>query len=389
MTMITAENDKKQLVAITKLKPWDRNPRGIDKNGFERLKRQLTKHGQFKPLIITPEGIVIGGNMRYRAYLELGTTELWVSIVEPKSEEEKVAIALADNDRAGNYDDQALAELVSELPELNLEDYHIDLGRTLSLQDLLNRFAPTEEDDFDTEAALKDIVEPTTKRGDIYTLGNHRLMCGDATEVADVEKLMGGVKADLLLTDPPYGIGEAAGKNKSRGELAVSKDYGNDKWDNEIPDETAFINMMQYSDNQIIFGGNYFVEYLRNSMCWLVWDKDNGESDFADVELAWTSFNKAARLYKWTWSGMIREGKREEHVHPTQKPTGLFVKILKDYSTSGQSILDLFGGSGSTLIACEQTDRICYMCELDCKYCDVIIKRWETLTGMKAELKQA
>jgi len=243
--MITAENDKKQLVAITKLKPWDRNPRGIDKNGFERLKRQLTKHGQFKPLIITPEGIVIGGNMRYRAYLELGTTELWVSIVEPKSEEEKVAIALADNDRAGNYDDQALAELVSELPELNLEDYHIDLGRTLSLQDLLNRFAPTEEDDFDTEAALKDIVEPTTKRGDIYTLGNHRLMCGDATEVADVEKLMGGVKADLLLTDPPYGIGEAAGKNKSRGELAVSKDYGNDKWDNEIPDETAFINMMQ------------------------------------------------------------------------------------------------------------------------------------------------
>jgi len=385
MTPKFAESD---YWAIEKLKLWDKNPRSIKDDRFNELKTRLKRQGQIKPLLITKQGIVIGGNMRLRAMTELGWDKVWVSVTEAVTDKEIFDLALTDNEEFGYYEKEQLAELAMalHLTPLELQSYELNLGKTTTLDLVLDEFQPTPEEDEVPE--VDEVNEPESRLGEVYQLGRHRLMCGDATKVADVELLMSGSKADMVFTDPPYGIGEAAGKNKSRGKLAVPKDYGDDKWDDEIPDETAFINMMQYSDNQIIFGGNYFVEYLTNSPCWLVWDKNNGETDFADVELAWTSFNKAARLYKWTWQGMIREGQREDRLHPTQKPTGLLVKILKDYSTSGQSVLDLFGGSGSTLIACEQTNRICYMSELDPKYCDVIRKRYYKHTFGELDSKQ-
>ena len=143
------------------------------------------------------------------------------------------------------------------------------------------------------------------------------------------------------------------------------------------------------TDNQIIFGGNYFTDFLTPSRCWIVWDKQVAGS-FADGELAWTSFDKNLKIYSFMWSGMRREGSREvegvKRVHPTQKPVGMLSKILTDFTKETDTVLDCFGGSGSTLIACEQTGRQCFMCELDPHYCDVIIARWEKLTGKKAEL---
>ena len=145
--------------------------------------------------------------------------------------------------------------------------------------------------------------------------------------------------------------------------------------------------MKDVSDNQIIFGGNYFTDFLSPKACWVVWDKEN-TGNFADVELAWTSFDKGAKLYRWQWNGMVRKGDREtelvKRVHPTQKPVGMLGAILQDFTKDGTIILDLFGGSGSTLIACEQLGRKCRMMELDPHYCDVIIARWEKLTGQKA-----
>ena len=141
------------------------------------------------------------------------------------------------------------------------------------------------------------------------------------------------------------------------------------------------------SEDQIIFGGNYFTDFLPPSSCWLVWDKEN-TGNFADAELAWTSFDKAVRLYRWMWNGMSRKGDHKTEgrarVHPTQKPVGMLAEILKDFSEEDDLILDCFGGSGSTLIACEQLNRQCRMMELDPHYCDVIIQRWENLTGEKA-----
>ena len=145
----------------------------------------------------------------------------------------------------------------------------------------------------------------------------------------------------------------------------------------------------QYSANQIIFGGNYFTDFLPPSRCWIVWDKQNSGS-FADAELAWTSFDKVVKLYRFMWNGLIREGNRNiegiTRLHPTQKPVGMLGYILQDFSKEGGEILDTFGGSGSTLIACEQLKRKCFMAELDPHYCDIILERWETITGGKAEL---
>ena len=143
------------------------------------------------------------------------------------------------------------------------------------------------------------------------------------------------------------------------------------------------------SDNQILFGGNYYTDFLPVSRCWVVWDKDN-TGNFADAELAWTSFDKGVKLYKWTWNGLVRQGERKaegvKRVHPTQKPVGMIGNIIKDFTEEGESVLDGFGGSGSTLIACEQLNRRCFMAELDPHYIDIIIDRWEQYTGEKAIL---
>ena len=169
----------------------------------------------------------------------------------------------------------------------------------------------------------------------------------------NVMRLMDDKSVDLILTDPPYGIGEAAGKNKSRGNMAVAKDYGDLEWDNAIPSKAYFDEIMRVSKHQVIFGGNYFVEHLRNSSCWIVWDKDNGENDFADCELAWCSFSSAVRRLKLRWNGMLQQDmKNKEHrIHPTQKPVRLFEWILEKYAEPGWKIMDPFLGSGSTAIA--------------------------------------
>jgi site-specific DNA-methyltransferase (adenine-specific) len=202
----------------------------------------------------------------------------------------------------------------------------------------------------------------------------NRVYCGDALE------LMRGLpdnSVDLCLTDPPYGIGEANGKNKSRGCLATAKDFGCLDWDNSIPGRNYFEEMLRVSKNQIIFGGNYFIEYLHNSPCWIVWDKDNGDTDFADCELAWTSFTSAVRRFKWRWQGMLQQDMRnkETRVHPTQKPVKLGVWILKNYSQPGDVILDCFCGSGSFLVAAAQTGHPWIGIDISPTYCKLAEER--------------
>lgn len=185
---------------------------------------------------------------------------------------------------------------------------------------------------------------------------------------------------DLILTDPPYGL-DIHNKNITRGGVTISKDYGLIDWDKTTPSKEIFNEIRRVSRNQIIFGGNYFSEHLANSSCWLVWDKDNGASSFADCELAWTNFKSAVRIYKYRWNGMLQADMRnkEERLHPTQKPVRLFTAILQDYAKSGMKIFDPFIGSGTTAIACESLGLEWCGCELEPSYIEIANNRLKSV----------
>ena len=177
---------------------------------------------------------------------------------------------------------------------------------------------------------------------------------------------------DLLCTDPPYGIGEARGRNKSRSKLAKSKDYGDAAWD-DAPPESWLLDMLRARSRfQIIFGGNYFS--LPPSNCWLVWDKENGENDFADCELAWTNFPSAVRRKRHRWHGMLREG-NEERLHPTQKPLAVMSWALSLCPERPATVIDPFMGSGTTLRACKDLGIRCVGIEREERYCEIAAQR--------------
>lgn len=190
----------------------------------------------------------------------------------------------------------------------------------------------------------------------------------------DCKNLLMGMRCDLLLTDPPYGIGESAAKNRSRGTLARPTDYGTDDWDKSTRDEEIKL-ALQRTKNAIIFGGNYYD--LPPSSCWLVWDKENGQSDFADCELAWTNFKSAVRLFRYRWAGMLQGNmaKKEIREHPTQKPLPLIKWCIENYSKQDDWILDPFMGSGTTLRAAKDLGRKAIGIEIEEKYCEIAAKR--------------
>lgn len=181
---------------------------------------------------------------------------------------------------------------------------------------------------------------------------------------------------DLVLTDPPYGIGESAGRNKSRSKMAVSKDYGNASWDDAPPDKETINLAIAAGRSAIVFGGNYFA--LPASPCWLVWDKDNGATDFADCELAWTNLEIAVRRIRWRWQGMLQEhgGKHKElRQHPTQKPLAVMKWCIERVPGNPQSIIDPFMGSGTTLRAAKDLHRKAIGIEIDERYCEIAANR--------------
>jgi DNA modification methylase len=235
-----------------------------------------------------------------------------------------------------------------------------------------------EDDNFEEPETIEtDIV-----LGDLFEIGEHRLLCGDSTDSDSVARLMDGEKADMVFTDPPYGINVVQGDSVGGNKLAKANSYSEIIGDDTTDTAREFYNtcISLGMENFIIWGGNYFTDFLTPSMCWIVWDKEN-TGNFADVELAWTSFDKGAKLYKWQWNGMIRKGDKniegKTRVHPTQKPVGLFGDIFNDFQF--KICFDGFLGSGSTMVASHQLKRKCYGMELDPKYCQVIIDRMKKL----------
>lgn len=372
--------------SLSEIRPYENNPRKNDA-AVEYVANSIREFGWKVPIVIDKDGVIIAGHTRYKAAKKLGMKTAPCIMADDLTEDQVKAYRLADN-KVGEFAEWDFDALEQELDgiELDMSEFGFETEDEEEPAEIVEDEAPEE-------------VETRCKLGDLWQLGNHRLICGDSTDVNVIDKLMDGAKADLLLTDPPYGIDVVKG-NKIGGDKAFGKVGGGNivkskTYSAIIGDDTTETARANYgvaltcTDNQIIFGGNYFTDFLPPSRCWIVWDKQN-TGNFADAELAWTSFDRGVKLYHFMWNGLCREGSRDvegkTRVHPTQKPAGMLGEILNDFSDESDSVLDCFGGSGSTLIACEQLNRKCYMCELDPHYCDVIIKRWENLTGKKAVL---
>lgn len=370
-----------QNIKTSLLIPYDRNTKKHDKTQINNVAESIKQYGFVQPIVIDKDNVVVIGHCRLLAAKQLKMKEVPCVCVEDLTGEQVKALRIVDN--KSNESEWDLDILPDELAELDLSDFDFDFG--IEDEEEKTEIVEDEAPEVDEDA------EPIAKLGDIWQLGRHRLMCGDSTDKATVELLMDGKKADLLLTDPPYGIdygGLLKGKGDGHGGADKNgwKSYDAPTWDKERPNENAFLLLLSLTENQIIWGGNYFADILPPKMCWLVWDKGQRDFSLADGELAWTSFDKALRIKSYSRALANRENK----VHPTQKPIELLRWCIEDIAERNMervnTVLDLFGGSGSTLIACEQLDRTCYMMELDEKYCDVIIKRWENLTGEKAVL---
>lgn len=375
----------------------ERNPRLIKDAAFKRLVKSLKETPDLfkaRPLLCsdrTGRLIILGGNMRYLAAKELEYAEVPVIVMAGLSEDQEKAIIIRDNGTFGEWD---FSVLTSEWSDLPLEDWGVELSKGW-----LSGAGEIMEDGFDAQAEADKIVEPVTQAGDIWLLGKHRIMCGDSTKKEDVDRLMGSQQGGLLLTDPPYGIHIVGKVDKTTGKGQIGS--GGKKYSPIVGDETTETAKKIYRLSQeigirnvILWGGNYFTDFLPPSPCWIIWDKrvETSSNNFADCEIAWTSFTSPARMYRQIWNGYTREGKRDvegsKRVHPTQKPVGLFAFCIHDYSEAGKIILDLFLGSGPALIAAEQLDRVCYGMEIDPIYCDVICKRWKDFTGESPIRKQ-
>lgn len=371
-----------KLVKLSEIKSNPNNPRIIKDDKFRKLVKSIQefpKMLEIRPVVVNADMIVLGGNMRLKACKEAGLKEVPVIFADDLTEDEQKQFIIKDNVGFGEWDWDMIA---NEWDAEQVEEWGLDIPE-FSIKEELE----AEEDDYE----IPDEVQTDIVLGDLFEIGDHRLLCGDSTCSDTVAKLMNGEKADMVFTDPPYGIkvvqnkkvgGDKAFGNVGGNNIVKAKEYAEIIGDDTTETAKEFFQTCQSLgfENYIIWGGNYFTDFLEPSMCWIVWDKEN-TGNFADVELAWTSFKKGAKLYKWQWNGMIRKGDKQiegkSRVHPTQKPVGLFGDIFKDFPF--EICYDGFGGSGSTMVATHQIKKKCFMIEMSPEYCQVIVDRMKKL----------
>ena len=373
-----------KIAKVDDLIPYALNSRTHSDAQVAQIAASIREFGFTNPVLIDEKNNLIAGHGRILAARKLSMDAVPAVVVSGLDDRKRRALVIADNKLALNagWDEEAL--------RVELEDLAADFGELMGfsedeLVDLLKQEASeglTDEDEV-PEAP----EQPVTVEGDVWILGRHRLMCGDSTSIDAVEKLMAGVSVDCVYTDPPYGINIVKGNKIGGSVLAKVGNYhpiANDD-NTDVAIEAINITQSLSAKVQIIWGGNYYAQSLPNSSCWIVWDKKNGSNNFADCELAWTNQKTAVRKFEHLWNGMIRGSERDQkRVHPTQKPIALAEWCFDEYAKDCETVLDLFGGSGSTLIGCETRNKRGFIMELSAAYCDVIINRWQDFTGQEA-----
>lgn len=404
--------------AIESLIPYARNARTHSPEQVEQIARSIKEFGFLNPVIISANGGILAGHCRVLAAGKLGLKEIPCILETHLTDTQKRAYVLADNQLALNAGwDEELLKI--ELAELQNEDFNLDLlGFSLEeIENLLKQpddpATDAKEDDFD-----EDKTEQRCKKGDVWQLGNHRLMCGDSTSASAVNKLMNGERADIAFTSPPYNMSggfQTSHKQKLYTNDSVYEEYSDDLNDDEYLEflQKALDNCLAHCDD-VLFnigyckgGLNATARLLGNNADKfggaIIWKKHNAFNPVFDVQLGvlanicepiYIFNNKGARkLSHPTWTKneasynlieTVNAASNEfAKVHKATFPVELPFAAVSRFSQ--KSCLDLFGGTGTTLIACEQLNRKCYMMELSEKYCDIILSRWEQLTGKKAK----
>lgn len=433
-------------VEIAKLKPYERNAKQHSKEQVEKIGRSIQELGFLSPCLIDQEMNVIAGHGRIMAAKEIGMTAVPCVFVEGMTEEQRKAYILADN-RLTELGEWDMARVQQELADLADADFDISLtgfDPDLRFDDSMSQIT----DDGWTEMEQDAEEEPRSRVGDIYQLGNHRLMCGDSTDPEMVAELMAGGHADLMVTDPPYNIGlggDESGTAQSTDELSKRRKHQEDGAFllNDNLGEKEFVEFlgkaMTNGKDALREGGAFYVWYatrtteqflegmrkagleVKQILIWVKghftlgrqdyqWQhepclygwKDGAAHYFLDnrkqstviedlmPDLAHMKKDEMAQLLREIYAeeietDVIRESKPNvSELHPTMKPIKLIARQIRNSSREGEAVLDLFGGSGTTLIACEQMNRRCFMMEFDPHYADVIVDRWEKMTGLKA-----
>jgi len=344
------------MIKLTTIKSNPNNPRVIRDEKFKKLVKSIDEFPKMmalRPMVVNEDMVVLGGNMRLKALKELGYKEVpndWIKSAKDLTDDEIKRFIIADNVGFGEHDWEMLANEwdVEELSEWGLDIPGFEIAEELEAK----------EDDFE----VPDEITTDIVLGDLIEIGEHRLLCGDSTDIEKVELLIKEDKCNLL-TDPPYGIKA----NKQTLGSGKKQFHRGEDWDNEVPD---FFYILALIDKAIIWGGNYFTNRLDVTNDWLCWYKKNDGLSFSEFELAWSNIGKNCRLFSHHWGG-------EQKMHPTMKP----IKVMEWCISflDEKPILDIFSGSGSTMAAAHQLKRKCYGMELDPKYCQVIVDRMRKL----------
>lgn len=382
------------------LLPADYNPRKDLKPGdaeYEKLKRSIEQFGYVEPVIWNQTtGRVVGGHQRLKVLMDMGMTEVDCVVVEMDEDKEK-ALNIALNKISGDWDKDKLALLIADLQGADF-DVSLTGFEPAEIDDLLKDTLKdgVKDDDFDVGAELEN---PTmTKPGDIWTLGRHRLICGDSTKVETYDLLMGSTKANLVITDPPYNVNYEGSAGKIKNDNMADDAFYNFLLDAYTQMHSAMADdasiYVFHADTEGLNFRRAFADagfYLSGCCIWKKQSLVLGRSPY--------QWQHEPCLYGWKKNGKHQwyTGRKETTIwefdkpkkngdHPTMKPIPLLAYPIMNSSMSNSVVLDPFGGSGSTLIACEQTDRICYTVELDEKFCDVIVKRYIEQVGGSDEV---
>lgn len=342
------------IVKIGEIKANPNNPRILKDDKFKKLVKSIQEFPQMlqlRPIVVNDDMVVLGGNMRLKACKEAGLKEVPIIKASDLTEDQQRQFIIKDNVGFGEWDWDMLA---NEWDEHELNEWGLDVP-VFDVNDL----GEAEEDNYE----MPDEIQTDIVLGDLIEIGEHRLLCGDSTDIANVERLTNGVDVNLI-TDPPYGI------NANKQTLGTGKKqfHRGDDWDVEVPD---FYYVLAIVDKAIVWGGNYFADNLPVNNDWLCWHKKNDGLSFSEFELAWSNIGKNCRIFQHHWGG-------ETKLHPTMKP----VKVIEwciNLIDDTKPILDIFCGSGSTMVAAHQLKRKCYGMELDPKYCQVIVDRMRKL----------